>query len=198
MKTLTQFLDLSLDQQRLATTQHQAEDNALTSDSIFIVMENETLTAQDYRGLTISGSLLSLTTFQNCSFESCVFFGTTFENCNFIGCKFENCSFEFSHFSHSNFSACEIANCNWQAGSIRKTKWTYCIIDSNCLKSLKDYDLQTSNCMNLTPDQGPTQEELGTAGETLAFQMEIKGLEEEDMDYTSVEIEWDEDETKVA
>jgi len=80
----------------------------LENDCEFNIVENVTIQDRNFNGLTISGSLFSLTTFINVSFDSCIIFATRIENCTFINCKFINCNFEFSNCSYNKFEECII------------------------------------------------------------------------------------------
>lgn len=93
------------------------------------VIENEVLNDRNFKGLTLSGSLFSLTIFTNVSFKSCVFFAGRLENCKFINCEFINCKFQFTTTLHCNFQETVFKNCIWEASPTRKTKFYYCEMD---------------------------------------------------------------------
>jgi hypothetical protein len=102
--------------------------NSDTSSS-YEVIENEVVKASDLNGLTISGSLFSLTTFKNVTFESCVFFGSRMENCTLEDCKFINCEFQFTTLEHCNFASVSFSNCKWDVSPIRKNIFENCRFD---------------------------------------------------------------------
>lgn len=102
--------------------------NPNTSSS-YEVIENEVIKASDLKCLTISGSLFSLTTFKNVTFESCVFFGSRMENCTFEDCKFINCEFQFTTLEHCNFASVSFSNCKWDISPIRKNRFENCRFD---------------------------------------------------------------------
>ena len=93
------------------------------------VIENEVLEGNDFKGLNVSGSLFSLTTFRGVTFQSCVFFGSRIENCEFINCRFEDCSFQFTALEHCNFKSSTFAECKWDKSPIKKALFNYCNLD---------------------------------------------------------------------
>ena len=111
MKTLTQFFNPFLNESQV--------------DAKYEVIENAIVSAKEFKGLSISGSLFSLTTFKNVTFESCVFYGSKIENCKFVNCNFINCEFKFTSISHSNFTGTKIENCKWDYSPIRKTEFNF-------------------------------------------------------------------------
>ncbi|MBT7610021.1 MAG: hypothetical protein HN576_09710 [Bacteriovoracaceae bacterium] len=116
MNTLTQFFNPLL-------------NNSL-QDARYEVIENEDLSSCDFSLLTISGSLFSLTTFKNVTFESCVFFGSRLENCNFVNCTFKDCEFKFTTLEHCNFAHTTFNNCMWDLAPLKKNCFENCLFDS--------------------------------------------------------------------
>ncbi len=110
------------------------------------VIANEIISSLDFIGLTISGSLLSQTTFREVTFESCVFYGTYIEHCEFIGCSFKNCRFEYSKVYDCNFSATTIDNCSWEATPIRTTLLQSSFIDLETAVNATFYNSLVENC----------------------------------------------------
>ncbi len=99
-------------------------------DSLYEVIENSAIEGRKINGLTISGALLSLSSFKEVTFENCTFYASKLENCNFQQCKFINCSFEFTNVSHCEFATSEFINCTWQCSPVRSTKFSYCELDA--------------------------------------------------------------------
>ncbi|PIK14055.1 pentapeptide repeat-containing protein [Halobacteriovorax sp. JY17] len=114
MKTLTQFFNPFL--------------NECQVDAKYEVIENMVINTKEFKGLSISGSLFSLTTFKNVTFESCVFYGSKIENCKFVNCNFINCEFKFTNIMHSNFTGTRIENCKWDYSPIKKTQFNFCYL----------------------------------------------------------------------
>ncbi|WP_164848528.1 pentapeptide repeat-containing protein [Halobacteriovorax sp. HLS] len=134
MKTLTQFFNPLM--------------NEAQEDAQYEVIENMTLDTKEFKGLSISGSLFSLTTFKNVSFESCVFYGSKIENCKFINCKFINCDFQFSSVSHSNFTGTHFVNCNWDFSPIRKSEFNFSHLDAKTVYYASNEDNFLSSCIS--------------------------------------------------
>lgn len=116
MNTLTKFFNPFL-------------NNSL-QDSRYEIIENEDLSSCDFNELTISGSLFSLTTFKNVTFESCVFFGSRLENCNFVNCTFKDCEFQFTTLEHCNFVHTTFTNCKWDVAPLKKNYFEACLLDA--------------------------------------------------------------------
>jgi uncharacterized protein YjbI with pentapeptide repeats len=119
MNTLTKFFNPLL-------------NNSL-QDARYEIIENEDLNSCDFNELTISGSLFSLTTFKNVTFESCVFFGSRLENCNFVNCCFKDCSFQFTTLEHCNFVHTIFTNCMWDIAPLKKNSFEACELDAKTL-----------------------------------------------------------------
>lgn len=111
------------------------------------VVENVAIKARDLEGLTISGSLFSLTTFTNVTFKSCVFFASRLENCNFVGCKFIDCKFEFSHITHCKFETTTFENCNWEFSSLKENSLNHSKIDVKTQFLLSKENNKEENCI---------------------------------------------------
>ena len=110
------------------------------------VIENEVLQSSDFKGITVSGSLFSLTTFKSVTFESCVFFAARMENCEFIDCTFINCSFKFSNIEHCNFNDSKFENCKWDVTPIKKSRLQYCSVDAETAFYVSKSDSKIENC----------------------------------------------------
>ena len=110
------------------------------------VIANELITSRKFKGLTISGSLLSQTTFREVTFESCVFFGTYIEHCEFIGCTFTNCTFEFSKVYDCNFNACNLENCIWENTPIKTTLFEFSFVDLETAVNTTYYNSLIEKC----------------------------------------------------
>ena len=103
--------------------------NTQQLDSAYEIIANETLESRDFNGLTIAGSLFSLSVFKGISFKDCVFYGTKFENCMFTDCSFENCSFQFTQVDYCQFEKSSFAECNWDFAPIQKSQFNHCSLD---------------------------------------------------------------------
>lgn len=136
MKTLTQFFNPFL--------------NETQEDAQYEIIENMTLDTKDFKGLSISGSLFSLTTFKNVTFESCVFYGSKIENCKFVNCKFISCDFKFSSISHSNFTGTQFENCNWDFTPIKKSEFNFSQLDAKTMYYASTEDNAISSCVSNT------------------------------------------------
>jgi uncharacterized protein YjbI with pentapeptide repeats len=119
MNTLTKFFNPFL--------------NNSIEDARYEVIENEDLKSCNFNELTISGSLFSLTTFKNVTFESCVFFGSRLENCNFVNCTFKGCEFQFTTLEHCNFVNTTFTSCKWDVSPLKKNCFEECLFDSKTL-----------------------------------------------------------------
>ncbi len=114
-----------------------SQNNELKTDTReYEVIENSRITDQNYKSESISGALLSLTTFENVIFEDCNFFGSKLENCSFISCKFLNCSFQFSEVSYNDFHSSTFENCIMEYSPQRKNLFSRCEIDKKSLHYL--------------------------------------------------------------
>ncbi|MBT3236122.1 MAG: hypothetical protein HN353_09250 [Bdellovibrionales bacterium] len=112
------------------------------SNENYEVIENEMLTDADFKGLTVSGALFSLTTFRNVTFRGSVFFASKIENCTFVNCNFIDCSFQFSSIIHSLFRRCSFEQSRWELSTISDG----CLIDCQL-------DYKTSFILDQEPNQ---------------------------------------------
>lgn len=103
--------------------------HAQSQDALYDVVENEEIKEQDLSGLTLSGSLFSLSVFRDVTFTACVFFGSRLENCTFIGCKFIDCSFQFSTVEHCTFEETEFVGSHWDVSPLKKNAFRTCFLD---------------------------------------------------------------------
>ncbi len=115
MKTLT---DTTINPLSLRMTEESYE-----------VIENESIVNSNFKSLTISGSLFSLTTFKNVTFDSCVFFATRMENCEFIKCNFINCQFQFSNITHCDLHFAKFDHCTWSFSTLKHNIIVECWLD---------------------------------------------------------------------
>ncbi len=132
MSTLTQFF----------TSNHLSSE----AHAQYEVIENEIIKSSDFNGLSVSGSLFSLTTFTNVSFKSCVFYGSRFENCDFINCTFEDCTFEFNNLVHCNFVGTTFENCKWAYSYLRKSSLYDCMLDPATKASISVEENKLERC----------------------------------------------------
>lgn len=143
--------------------------NTLHTDTYEIV-ENEVLTAQNYKDLTVSGSLFSLTLFKNVTFDSCAFYATKFINCEFVGCKFANCTFQFSHISETDFHSCTFEDNLWTVSSISKSYLSSCFVDLKTSYHLMKEDNVARDCFT---SKTPTWEDVdASVTETISYEDE--------------------------
>ena len=114
------------------------------------VIENELIVDSNFNGLTIAGSLFSLTTFKNVTFDSCVFFASRMENCEFVNCTFINCQFQFTNIAHCDFRYAKFDACSFDFSSIKNSKVDECWLDSKVLHNLaKDSKNEIERSFNL-------------------------------------------------
>lgn len=165
MNTLTHFIDAQLS---LSTqlTNHKVENfDGANANGLYEVIENETLSSRNLEGLAVSGSLFSLTTFTDVTFESCVFYASKFENCTFINCTFKNCKFEFTGISHCRFNNCTLENTDFQISPIKKCTMAFCDFDHKAQHYLSKEENTLHNCSELSPmtwEEALNQEETGS------------------------------------
>lgn len=130
MNTLTTFIYQNHTTQTVeAKAQNSICGQGTSEDSLYEVIENNAIEGKNFKGLTISGALLSLSSFEGVTFENCTFYASKLENCTFNQCKFINCSFEFTNVSHCEFATTEFIGCTWQCSPIRSSKFSYCELD---------------------------------------------------------------------
>ncbi len=98
-------------------------------DALYDIVENDVIKSKDFSGLTLSGSLFSLSVFKNVTFSSCVFFGSRLENCTFIDCKFIDCSFQFSTLEHCTFEQTEFSGCTWDVTRFKRNLFRASFLD---------------------------------------------------------------------
>ncbi len=109
MKTETLKIDLN-------------ELSSFTSER-YEVISSETLSNCFHKDLNVSGSLLSLSTFENVTFFGCIFFGSRFAECTFKNCKFVGCEFKFLQMENCTFIACEFEANEWLSSSLRENEF---------------------------------------------------------------------------
>lgn len=93
------------------------------------VIENQNIGDKEFNDLVVSGALISLTSFKNVTFRSCVFFATRLENVSFANCTFIDCKFQFSAIEHCHFASTSLENCSWEASPINKSYFYACGMD---------------------------------------------------------------------
>lgn len=144
MNTLTQYIN-NLDA-NLSLVKTKVIDTESKHDGTYEVIENECITSRNFNNLVVSGSLFSLTTFTEVSFQSCTFFGTKIENCMFINCTFSNCKFEFTNIEHTKFNKCEFENTLWELTPVNKSTLSFCKFDANTNYFIKEERNTIINC----------------------------------------------------
>ena len=134
-------------------------DTNLTNN--YEVLENEVVKGKKFEGLTISGSLFSLMTFEGVDFLSCVFYASKMENCTFKGVTFENCTFEFTSLYGCKFIACTFKNCKWAYSPIKKSTLEQCELDHQSRHFLaKERSVDFVDCFTADPKEEMTQTTL--------------------------------------
>ena len=91
-------------------------------EQAYQTIENTTISAKNYKELTISGSLLKDVVFEEVIFENCTFFGSQLVNCLFINCLFINCKFQFTKVYDCNFESTSMENCIWGKTTVKETE----------------------------------------------------------------------------
>lgn len=133
-------------------THYQIQPNCETDEgSQYGIIENENITSFNFSNLTISGSLFSLTTFKDVTFDSCVFFGSHIKNCEFTGCTFKNCTFEFSHIYDCSFHATLFENCRWELTPIKKSLFSSSFINRATSQNVNQHGSLIENCFMAIP-----------------------------------------------
>ncbi|MEK6623759.1 MAG: pentapeptide repeat-containing protein [Bdellovibrionota bacterium] len=129
--------------------------NTQQLNSAYEIISNETLEECSFNGLTIAGSLFSLSVFKGIAFKDCVFYGTKFENCMFTDCSFENCSFQFSQVDFCQFTGSLFAQCNWDFAPIHKSEFQYCNLDFHTTYQVghEDKENKLNQCFGYQDDQ---------------------------------------------
>lgn len=131
MNTLTTFIYQNHTTQPVDAKGPETNCGQGTSEeSLYEVIENSAIEGRKINGLTISGALLSLSSFEDVTFENCTFYASKLENCSFKQCEFINCSFEFTNITHCEFATSEFVNCTWQCSPVRSSKFSYCELDA--------------------------------------------------------------------
>lgn len=114
------------------------------------IIENELLEGSNFKELAISGSLFSLTTFKNVTFDSCAFFATRMENCEFINCKFVNCTFQFCSMTHCEFHFAKIDRCTWEFSPLKNNLLSQSWLGTKMLRALEKEDSnEIQNCFSI-------------------------------------------------
>lgn len=129
MNTLTQFIDSQLSLTHHLTAEKDLGNDEAKAEGQYEIIENEIIESQNFKDLAVSGSLFSLTTFTNVTFESCVFYASKMENCTFINCTFIDCKFEFSQLQHCQFNRCKMEDTIWTASPMKKCTLAFCEYD---------------------------------------------------------------------
>ena len=156
------ILCLSLQQQAQKHTGLGGNMNTLTrfinpvfennlDETKYEIIENESIKSNVLEGLSISGSLFSLTTFTDVTFKSCVFFASRIENCTFVNCNFIDCKFEFSHIAHSDFESCNFENCEWEFSSFKSSSLNHIKIDVKTQLEINKGGNTQQNCLAIMP-----------------------------------------------
>ncbi len=151
MNTLTHFIDTGLSLSTQLTNNEDRNFDGANANGLYEVIENETLSGRNLEGLAVSGSLFSLTTFIDVTFESCVFYASKFENCIFINCKFKDCKFEFTSITHCKFNRCKLENTDFQISPIKKSTMAFCEFDHKAQHYLSKEENSLHNCSELAP-----------------------------------------------
>jgi uncharacterized protein YjbI with pentapeptide repeats len=151
MNTLTQFIDSQLSLTHHLTTEKEMGIEEAKACGQYEIIENEIIESKDFKDLAVSGSLFSLTTFTNVTFESCVFYASKMENCTFINCTFVNCKFEFTQMQHCQFNRCKMEDTIWTASPMKKCTLSFCEYDHKFSYFFNEEENRTFECSELEP-----------------------------------------------
>lgn len=151
MNTLTQFIDSQLSLTHHLTAEKECGIDEAKASGQYEIIENETIESRDYKDLAISGSLFSLTTFTNVTFESCVFYASKMENCTFINCTFKDCKFEFSQMQHCLFNRCTMEDTLWTKSPMKKCTLSFCEYDHKFSYFFNEEENRLFECKELEP-----------------------------------------------
>jgi len=121
---------------------------AKLSSEKYEIIENELIESCNFKELTISGSLFSLTLLKNVTFQSCVFFASKIENCEFFGCHFDECEFQFTGIDHCNFAASSFENCKWDLSPIKKSIFISSFLDEKTAFAVSREENSLQSCFN--------------------------------------------------
>lgn len=166
MNTLTQFIDAQFSLNDQLTPKEKLNFDEANAAGLYEVIENEEIKSSHFSGLAISGSLFSLTTFTDVTFESCVFYASKLENCTFINCNFIDCKFEFTGLDHCRFNGCTVKETVFSVSPIKK-----------CTLAFTDYDHKFAHFLNKEENKIVSCTEL----EPLTWEEVLEGKHEEEL-----------------
>lgn len=151
MNTLTQFIDTQLSLSHQLTAGEGKGNDEVNASGLYEIIENVEIKSRTFKGLAVSGSLFSLTTFTDVTFESCVFYASRFENCTFINCNFKDCKIEFSQLQHTNFNNCSFEGSFFSMSPLKKCTLAFCQFDYKFEQTLNKEENKVFNCSELAP-----------------------------------------------
>lgn len=151
MNTLTQFIDAQLSLSQHLTAGERLGIDEAAATGLYEIIENEEISSRHFKGLAVSGSLFSLTTFTEVTFESCVFYASKFENCTFINCKFIDCKFDFTGLQHCRFNRCTLEDSTFSVSPIKKCSLVFSEFDHKFAYYLNKDENKVVSCTELEP-----------------------------------------------
>jgi uncharacterized protein YjbI with pentapeptide repeats len=82
------------------------------------IVNNLDCFAEEFKGVTLTGSKIEGAEFEACTFVSCDFSETFFSSCRFIECRFENCNLSLikltnTQLSDISFVSCKMIGIDW-------------------------------------------------------------------------------------
>jgi uncharacterized protein YjbI with pentapeptide repeats len=151
MNTLTQFINAQLSLSHQLTAGERLGIDEASATGLYEIIENEEIKSRHFSSLAVSGSLFSLTTFTDVTFESCVFYANKFENCNFINCTFTDCKFEFTQVQHCRYNGCKLEDTTFSVSPIKKCTIAFTQYDHKFSYFLSKEENKVINCQELEP-----------------------------------------------
>ncbi len=151
MNTLTQFIDAQFSLNDHLTAKEKLNFDEANASGLYEIIENEEIKSSHSKGLAISGSLFSLTTFTDITFESCVFYASKLENCTFINCNFIDCKFEFTGLQHCRFNGCSVKDTVFSVSPIKKCTVAFSEFDHKFAHFLNKEENHLISCKELEP-----------------------------------------------
>ncbi|MCF8059183.1 MAG: pentapeptide repeat-containing protein [Bacteriovoracaceae bacterium] len=151
MNTLTKFIDAQLSLSHHLTAGERLGIDEASAAGLYEIIENEEIKSRHFNSLAVSGSLFSLTTFTDVTFESCVFYASKLENCTFINCNFIDCKFEFTQMQHCRFNGCKMEDTTFSVSPIKKCTIAFTQFDHKFSYFLSKEENRIINCQELEP-----------------------------------------------
>lgn len=122
--------------------------NPTKSIERYEVIQNELLSGEILKDLTISGSLLSQNQFHHVTFVGCVFYAGALEENDFSNCTFEDCEFQFVSAKGNNFAGSKFSNCKWVSSHLERNNFSSCGLDTKTAHCISQGSNQLHNCFH--------------------------------------------------